>query len=302
MPKELTPSIVKEWLDLIDSTPFDVREIWAELGIISPQGKNHLRVILYRFEHQTPSVVVNLGNSKYRKIDHNAPIMDLENADPTKIVPLLFPFGEHEFVTIYPRSIIIVAGSKQAGKTEYLYNFLKLNMGQFPIDLFNSETGEEQMKMRFISLGIPIPPPFNPCWRFDNFADVIEPDRISVIDYLDVNSEVYLVGAEIDRIFRKLRQGVAIIGLQKPPPSVVFTKGGQKKIIERDLAYGGGFTAKRAVLYITMGQNKLKLLHVKTPKQPKINPQNMIFNFKFDDDGHFCNIARSYGDEEGELF
>ena len=105
-----------------------------------------------------------------------------------------------------------------------------------------------------------------------------------------------MVGAEIDAIFRKLKQGVAVIGLQKPPPSVIIIKG-IKKVIERDLAYGGGFTAKRAVLYITMGSNKLKLLYVKTPKQPKINPNNMTWTFKLEEGIHFTNIQRSYGEQ-----
>ena len=219
--------------------------------------------------------------------------MDWENANPDNIVPLLFPFGEHEFVKVFPKSIIIVAGSKQAGKTEYLYEFIKLNKDKYILDLYNSETGAEQMKERFDSLGITPSPTFNVYERYDNYADVIVPDHISVIDYLDMNSEVYLVGTEIDAIFRKLT-GVAVIGLQKPPPSVIYTKTGQKKVIERDLAYGGGFTAKRAVLYITMGSNKLKLLHVKTPKQKRTNPNNMTWSFSFSDEGQFTNIKRFY--------
>ncbi len=184
------------------------------------------------------------------------------------------------------------------GKTEYLYSFIKLNMGNFPIDLFNSETGPEQMKERFDSLGIIPPVPFHTYERYDNFADVINPDHITVIDYLDMNSEFYLVGAEIDKIFRKLKKGVAIIGMQKPPPTVIFTKAtGQKKVIERDLAYGGGVTEKRASLYITMGNNKLKLHRVKTPRQPKVNPNNMTFSFNFSDEGHFENIQRYQGED-----
>ena len=292
MPRQLTQSLIEEWVS-ITKGQFSLRDIWNEIGIESSEGKKHLRTILDRLEEKGIITHLEKGYGNYRRVDNEATKMDWENADPDNTVPLLFPFGEHEFVKIFPKSIIIVAGSKQAGKTEYLYNFIKLNMAKYPIDLFNSETGPEQMKERFVSLGITPSPTFNVYERYDNFADVINSDHISVIDYLDLNSEVYLVGSEIDAIFRKLRS-VAIIALQKPPPAVTYIKG-VKKVIERDLAYGGGFTAKRAILYITMGQSSLKLLYVKSPAQKKINPQNMTFTFNFSEEGHFANIQRSYG-------
>ncbi len=294
MPKELTQAVVEQWIEIVNG-PFNVRDGWAELNIKTPEGKQHFRVILNRYENK--GVIVKTGSGLYRKIDLTAKPIEWQNADPSKTIPIKFPFGIHEFCKVFPKSIVIVAGEKQQGKTSFLYECVRLNMGgPMIIDLFNSETGPEQMKERFNSLGIESASSFNVYERYDNYADVIDPDRISVIDYLDLNSEVYLVGAEIDAIFRKLRSGVAVVGLQKPPPSITFVKG-VKKIIERDLAYGGGFTAKRAVLYITMGSNRLKLLHVKSPKMKNVNPQNMTWTFNFNGDGQFENIQRSYGDD-----
>ncbi len=294
MPLKLEQRVVEQWLELVTKT-FTNRDAWNELGIVSPDGKTHLRQIFTRLEAR--HLIVSLGRGLYRKVDNEAKIIDWQAADSTNIVPLKFPFGLEEYVRIYPKSIIIVAGSKNAGKTAFLYNFIKLNMGSFSIDLFNSETGPEQMKERFEPLNIPYPAPFQVYERYDNFADVIDPNHISVIDYLDLNSEVYLVGTEIDAIFRKLN-AVAIIGLQKPPPTVTFIKG-VKKIIERDLAYGGGFTAKRSILYISMGEHKLKLVYVKTPAKTTINPDNMAWTFSFNGDGiRFADINRYYGEPE----
>lgn len=294
MPKELEQRIVEQWLSLIRGS-FTTRDIWNELGIESYEGKQHLRVILNRLE--TRGIIVSIGRGSYRKVDTEVREMNWQSADPSRVVSLKFPFGIEEHAKIYPKSIVIVAGSKNAGKSAFLYNFIYLNMLKFGIDLYNSETGAEQMNERFSPLNIPMPAPFKVYERYDNFADVIDPDRISVIDYLDVNSEVYLVGAEIDAIFRKLNQGVAVIGLQKPPPTVTYVKG-VRKVYERDLAYGGGFTAKRAILYITMGSNKLKLFIVKSPKKSGINPNNMTWTFSFNEDGiHFQAIQRYYGEE-----
>ena len=154
------------------------------------------------------------------------------------------------------------------------------------------------MKERFAPLDIPKPAPFNTYERYDTFSDVVHPEHLSVIDYLDLNSEVYLVGTEIDAIFRKLTTGIAIIGLQKPPATVIYGKNGEKKSYSRDLAYGGAFTAKRAVLYISLGQNICKLVYVKTPAQKTLNPDNMMWSYSFDNNGYFTNIQRYYGENQ----
>mgnify|MGYP001616408575 FL=1 len=289
---------MEEWIALVKGK-FNVHDIWQEIGIETAEGKTHLRVILSRIEEKG-IISNNGGGGIYRKLDLEAPVIDWQSADPQNVVDLRFPFGEHEYCKIYPRSIIIIAGTKNAGKTAYLYNFIKLNYEQYQIDLYNSETSPEQMHERFEPLEIPNPAPFNTYERYDNFADIIHPDHISVIDYLDLNSEVYLVGAEIDAIFRKLRGGIAVIGLQKPPATITHYKGVQK-VYDRDLAYGGGFTAKRSVLYISMSTGKLKLVYVKTPKKARVNPNNLTFTFAMHEDGiHFVNINKSDGEgEEG---
>lgn len=291
---QLKSSVIQEWLKLVKGS-FDVRDIWNEIGIESPENRQHLRVILFRLEEK--GMVVSLGGGKYKKVDTEAKPIDWQSANPKNVVPLVFPFGIEEWAKIYPKSVVIVAGGKNQGKTGFLYNFIKMNMEDFVIDLYNSETGPEQMNERFTSLDIPNPAPFNTFERYDNFADVIHPDHISIIDYLDMNSEVYLVGTEIDAMFRKLNKGVAIIGLQKPPPAVTFIRG-EKKLVERDLAYGGGFTAKRACLYISLSANRCKLVVVKTPAKPRVNPVNLAWTFGWAEDGsHFTDIQRAYGDE-----
>jgi len=296
MPEKLTQSLVERWVSLMSGV-FSLRDLRQEYGIEEDENKAYLRVVMGRLAEQ--GIVVPLGkDGTYRKIDSERKPMDWQGADPKKTIPLKFPFGLGALFKIYRKSIVIVAGSKQVGKTAFLYNFIKLNMhNTLGVDLYNSETGAEQMKERFMPFDIPEPAPFNVYEQYDNFADVIDPDRISVIDYLDLNSEVYLVGEEIDRIFRKTNC-VAVIGIQKPPPTVTYVKG-VKKIIDRDLGYGGGFSAKRAVVYISMSSNKLKLVYVKTPASPKINPNNMQWTFRIGDDGvSFEDIQEYQGEDE----
>ena len=296
--KELTQDIVLQWVSLVSGT-FNTRQAWNELNIRTPEGKHYLRECLSRLAEAGVITKTDVDGT-FRRVDKEKKPMNWQAAEPDKYLPLILPFNLHKVCLIYPKSVIIVAGSKNEGKTGFLLSCILPNVDAFKVDLYNSETGPEQMKMRFEPLHVPSPAPFSVYERYDNFADVIEPDHLSIIDYLDFNSEVYLVGSEIDAIFRKLTTGCAIIGLQKPPPSVMFTKSGKKKVIDRDLAYGGGFTAKRAVLYISLSSHKLKLIYVKTPRNPKDHPNNMTWSYDFDDNGYFTNIQRFYEIQEPE--
>jgi hypothetical protein len=290
----LSHAKVLQWISLA-SGAFNVRQIWGEMNIMAPEDKTHLRQILHRMTETGIVAKTNIDGT-YRKVDNDKEPLDWQSAEPNKYLPLVLPFNIHEVCRVYPQSIIIVAGSKNEGKTAFLMSCIMPNVGKFQVDFYNSETGPEQLKQRFEPLNVPRPAPFNTYKRYDNFADVIDPTHLSIIDYLDTNSEVYLVGAEIDNIFRKITTGCAIIGLQKPPPSVTWVKG-EKKVIDRDLAYGGGFTAKRAVIYISLSSHRLKLVYVKTPVNPKVNPNNMTWSYHFDDNGYFTGIQRYYGED-----
>ncbi len=306
MPKELTQGIIEQWVSLTKGT-FSVRDIWSEIGIESTEGKSYLRKILDRICEKGTIQRVDKGFGNYRVIDGQAPVIDWQNADSENIIPLTWPFEIEKYALLYPKNVVIIAGSKQEGKSTFLYNFIKLNMhanvkivdgkSVNQSDLYNSETGPEQMKDRFTDLGMAEDAAFNVYERYDNYADIIHPEHISVIDYLDMNSEFYLAGAEIDAIFRKLTTGIAVIGMQIPPPSTTFVKG-VKHTIDRDYAYGGGTTAKRAFIYLSLSSHKLKIKHVKKPAQKNIHPENMTFSYNFDEHGQFCDIKRFTEEQE----
>ena len=271
---------------------FSSRQIDEEIDIRTPQGKSLRRVILKELCDAGIIERVKGAIGVYRPLELELKEFDWQHADTDNVVSLRFPFELEKYVKIYPKSIICLAGGKNEGKTAWLYDFTLKNMFHpLGVDLYNSETGREQMKERMqnFKVNIPNPAPFRTFERYDNFADVIDKDRISVIDYLDLNSEVYLIGDEIDKVFRKLDRGIAVIGLQKPPPTTVYVKG-VKKLVYRDLAYGSGFTAKRAVLYISLDNNVLKLVVAKTPLNPKVNPTNMMWVFWLKNGAEFIDI------------
>ena len=273
---KLSQQIIEAWIKTVHKGTFNVRDCWMDLCIESPEARQHLRVILLRCEEKQ-QIVKSTLNGHYRIIDADLNPIDWQAANTENVIPLLLPFNIHTWAKFYPKSIIIIAGEKNAGKSAFLYETIRLNMHTFDVDLYNSETSPEQMKERFEPLDIPVPAPFNVYERYDNFADVIHPEHLSIVDYLDFNSEFYMAGQAIDDIFKKLTTGSCIIGMQKPP--------------SRDEAIGGISTVKRSNLYVALGSRTCKLVHVKNPKTKGVNPNNKQWGYSFDNDGFFTNIV-----------
>lgn len=126
----------------------------------------------------------------------------------------------------------------------FCLNTVALNQDKWGgyLDFYVSE-GAEMIKPKFAKLGITDAPAFRTYHRTENFADVIKPDNLSVIDYLRVDMEQsYAVSAKLFEIFNKLKTGIAVVAMQKPPG-------------ERKLAFGGASTAFEPALYIGMESN-----------------------------------------------
>jgi hypothetical protein len=269
--QELTQGVVEEWIKSTTGA-FSLRDIHNELDVGSDRGKAHLRMIMTRLKRAGVVVAVGGRDGIYRLVDSEAPDENWQGVE-MRIVPLRFPFGLEKYIRILPKSLIIVAGAPGAGKTALLYNIAILNMFDFDIHLFNSEAGLMQIQERFIAIepDIPNPAPFHIRHREDNFADVIEPDAINLIDYLDMDSEVYMIGAELKRIIYKLNNGIAIVAIQKP--------------IGRDLGYGAGYSLKSASLYLSMDKGKLKIVKARERADNSVNPINKTWSFHLNGHG-----------------
>lgn len=280
--QELKQATIEEWVKSTTGV-FSLKDIHNELDIGSGQGKAHLRQIMYRLKKADVVVSIKGRDGLYRLVDDEAPEENWQFVDKS-VVPLKFPFELENYIRVLPKSLIIVAGAPGAGKTALLYNIAVLNMHDFDIHLFNSEMGLSQIQERFeaIDPDIPNPPPFHTRHREDNFADVIEPDAINLIDYLDMDSEVYMIGAELKRILFKLNQGVAIVAIQKP--------------IGRDLGYGAGYSLKSASLYLSMDSHKLKIVKARERADNSVNPINKTWSFHLDGHGAKFIIEREWGE------
>lgn len=284
IPKELSQSIVETWVKQTEDW-FDYADLDRELGVGSASGKTARRVICDRFVKA--GLLRRHPNRKgtFRLVIDDASVIDWQNADTSNIVDILWPFDLQNLVTIYPKNVIVIAGSFNSGKTAFCLNVIELNQHRekiknlLPIQYFNSEMGAEEMKLRLGKFG-PVEWNFIARERSSNFSDVIKPDKLNIIDYLEVGDNFYLVGEELSEIFNRLGKGIAIVALQKKRGA--------------EMGRGAEFSVEKARLYLSMDNNLLRIVKAKNWATEGDNPNGKKFRFKLSQGCRFSNIEEEY--------
>ncbi len=290
---EITRQHVEEWIDNFATGEFHYTSVCGLRNRLEPSQDGKLRKIIYDICHSKGPTIESVGRNDgyYRPIQNGVKPLEFNGSSERKSFPIVFPFNLRQYVHIYPDTTSIVAGSKSAGKSGWLYRVVAMNREKVnTILLSNMEGGKDQMYDRFKAMGIDltaVPPFIYPV--SDNFHDYIkERDTIYVIDYIDAPEGIdfYVIGAAIAKVDKKLQglNSVAVVGLQKP--------------FGRDTAFGGEQTLKVATMYLAMNDGMLKIVDAKVHTDKKVNPKNMKWSFLYDDEGtNFINIQRSYESE-----
>ena len=268
-------------------------DVDRELIVTSRRGKQYTQQILKELSIKG---LLEQDGQRFRYVQNgNEDEIDWQSADTGNSIDLKWPFHLHDWIKIYPKSIIILAGESGAGKTAFMYNFILLNQKRDDIILWTNGMGAEEMQERFINFETPIatPAPWKTFERYGDFGDVVKkyPDSIHVIDYLDLNSEVYLIGHEIDQIHRNLGKGVVLVGLQKNP--------------KQSLGLGGAFSKKRSKLYLTMGtinvsgklEGEFIIEKARSRANPDINPVGVKWSYKLINGARFDIHRKDKGHE-----
>lgn len=258
---------LKNWIELQDGY-FSVTDCYNELQAVTKQQKTAVRVALLR-SHKDGILEKHSNKSgTYRKIDTQTEEIDFINADLNEL-DIILPFNLDRYVNIYPKNIIVVAGSPDSGKTAFLLNLARLNLHKHKIHYFSSEMAEQELKLRLSKFeDVTLKDFLKVKWieRASNFSDVIRSDDINIIDYLEVHEDFWKIGGYIRDIYDKLKKGIAVIALQK----------------DRGKEFGLGATRglEKARLYITMNPGELKIVKAKNWRDPAINPNSMKLNYK----------------------
>ena len=278
---------VDEYISETDGAWFYTEHLWRRYNIITKDGK---QVVYQRLKEIAQTGGVEKEGLRYRKKDTE--LEDLDIFQESKFAFIKFPFDLDKYVRLTEGGLMVIAGGKDSFKTGLMLNIAHLNMYDWDVHYFDSESGATLLRERLegIDPDIPNPLPFKLHPRMSNFSDVIKPNALNLIDYLDLDSEFQMVGTELRRIREALDKGVAIAGLQKPPP--YRTKDG--KLVTRDLGYGGAPTIKHAQVALSLDPGSIKIIASKSRANPKINPKNKTWTYTLNETGSkFLNIQAS---------
>lgn len=229
---------VGEWI-AVTKGYFSITDCYRALNLVTKKQKTACRVHIHRgvlsgeLEHH------HTQSSMYRRVEKEILVMNLKDAKTTPLA-IDWPLGIGEYYVTYCKNIHLFAGTKDSGKTAFFLDFIKRNQKYgYKFNYFNSEMSPEELRMRMDKHGDMKFEDwkFNPYERMGNFADVIEPNAINIIDYIEVNKNFSEVADEIKDIHGKLTNGIALIAIQKKYGEI--------------LGRGGDFTLQRPRLYVT---------------------------------------------------
>ncbi|KKL86417.1 hypothetical protein LCGC14_1944990, partial [marine sediment metagenome] len=106
--------------------------------------------------------------------------------------------------------------------------------------------------------------------RDRNFADVLDPDAVNIIDYYEITDAFWNIAGEFAKIREKLNKGIAIIAIQKDR--------------NMQLGRGASFSLEKPRVYMTVDNifpdNVLKIISAKNRKENAPNPVGFERRFK----------------------
>lgn len=246
---------------------------YSDLSLKTKEEKAACRMAFQRLVKKGTLEPDRNRSGMYRYLNGHTNDIDFINADDTPF-EWRCPLNTHELVNIYPRSVVIIAGESNSGKTAYMLNVAKKYKDDFKVNYFSSEMEDVELKVRLKNFNRPLEE-----WksvrfieRVTNFNEVIMPDEVNIIDYLEVHKDFYEVSGLIRTIRDKLNKGIVVIAIQKPAG--------------RDEAVGGAGTKNLARLYISLSPGRAKIVKGKIWRT-FINPDGMYCNFKLGGGANF---------------
>jgi len=274
-------SLAKRVLEWVKGTHawWATEELDRDLGFISPSDKDYRGKLLRKLredgiiEHH-PKI-----NKQFRYVNTKVTSLNFKTASAGGVLPIRWPLGGEQFVNLFPGNMGVVAGSPNAGKTALMLNLIHLNQTNFPVYYFCSEMGEVELRNRLDKFpGMDMEDwHFQAVDRASDFADVIRPDCVNLIDYLEMTTELYMVNAYLTAISHKLGSGVAIVAIQKKQ-GATFGRGQE-------------FGLEKPKLYLSLDKGKLQIVKGKSWAKKNVDPNGLQVSFKIIDGCQFQSTS-----------
>jgi len=244
---------IKEWV-LRTKGVFWGTDVDKDLNLGTREDKHYRSKILRRLVKDGIIERVGTRNGQFRLIDNSLEEMDWRSAEISNYYDLKMPLGLHNLMNFYPKNIMVVAGAPNAGKTSFVLNIACMNRDK-EIHYFNSEMGPEELRQRLYEFEDLTESAWDHVKFYDrsgNFSDVIRPNGLNIIDFLEITTDFFMIAEQIRKIHDKLDKGVAVICLQK------------KKGAE--MGRGAEFSLEKPRIYFSLDFQKLKIVKCKNYK------------------------------------
>jgi len=242
---------VRDWLEHDARGSFSTQEMYNALGLHSIEDQRAARTELHRICEDGKIAKRNqFRNGFYEALAADIPQpMDWQRAE-CRPLDLKLPLLLNTVFEVYPKNLIVVASPPDMGKTVFLQNVIKANMNTWDVVYQNCEMSPEELHRRLRAHEDVTEWRMTVYERSANFAALIKPDALNVIDYLEIpGDQFWKINIQLAEIHAKLRGGVAVIGLQKSYFS--------------DMGRGAEFGMERPRLYLTMQQNVARIVKCK---------------------------------------
>lgn len=240
-PFNLTATIL-EWINN-SSGSFTVADIDREFCLTTRKQKNARASALKNIKNLNYIKVDSHFKGKYHILNKDLDIVDLD-APAEEAFPIHLPLNIHQKVVIPPNSIILLAGSSNAGKTAFALNTLYLNRDRDYKKLYlMSEMGAGEYTTRIKRFGPKQEwKSITAASRASDFEGAIthhNPSGLTVIDYIEeTDGEYFRIPSTIRSVYDSLKNGVALICIQKASKS--------------EIGRGGEGTLEKSRLYMTV--------------------------------------------------
>jgi len=267
--KKRKSGVTDEIKNIISATSGNISAtyLYNALQCATSAEKGGVRTVLSRLVEEGLLEKSGTRAGEYRIIDGLCEPEDWKSTEVNNI-NIWLPFELNEMIDIPAGSIILVAGSQDAGKSALLMNIVKENMNKWTVNYFSSEINAAGFKNR-ISL---FDEPFYDDWkvnfyvRMHNFADVIKPGELNIVDYLEIHDSFFTVAKYLADIFEKLKgKGVAIVAIQKDP--------------YKNYGRGGSFCEEKPVLSLALDFGVCRINKFKGEFRNQ-NPRGMEYHYK----------------------
>jgi len=262
-----------------------LRDCYIDLGLKTIDEKASCRMAFKRMCEKGLLEKDPQNAGSYRTVGNGPEKLDFINADTTPF-PVRFPLGVHELVETYEKSLVVIAGEPNSGKTAYCLNTAWKNRELHP-KFFSCEGGAAELKIRLQKFGKPLgewAKQIDFYGKSDDYTKNINPDGLNIIDYLEVSKDFYEIGGMLTDIYDALNKGVAVVAIQKP--------------VGRLTGVGGERTLDKARLYLAIEPGILRIVKGKLWRQDHINPNGLWVKWSLGGGANFKIMPDENGGED----